>query len=311
MEVSVTDFFGVLVLLVVISWFVLPIAWARGLLIAARLWGRLRPAWIEVEGCRWFYLRGGSGPVMLALHGFGADADNWLRVAPYLTRHFHVIAPDLPGFGRSTADDDAEFDINSQVDRLHAFLEAIGALPKVLAGSSMGGWIAAAYTDRYPGQVKGLWLLAPLGVHDCSQSSMMESIQQNRDSPFQIGKLSQFRQRVLEPMFGRVPWSPRPLQIYYAKRAQKLCTAAPLMFRQVRGESEALESIGTRIDIPVLLQWGAQDNAVDVSGVEPLKKSVPALTIQIQEGVGHLPMLETPAASIRYFAEFCARHNLF
>ena len=301
---------GLALVLVVASWFLVPLLWARGLLAAGRRWAGLEQATVEVDDCRWRYLQGGSGPVLVVLHGFGADGDNWLRVAPALTRHFRVIAPDLPGFGQSVSTGTLEFDIDSQVKRLHAFLKAIGVTPYIMAGNSMGGWITAAYADRYPGQLRALWLLAPLGLHDARQTSMLESIALNRDSPLQVENLAQFRERVLEPMFGQLPWLPYPLLVHYAIKARKFSKAAPAMFRQVSSKSEALESLAGRIEIPVLLQWGAKDRAVDVFGVDVLRKTVPEITVRVQDQAGHLPMLETPAASAKFFTDFCTRHGL-
>ena len=59
---------------------------------------------IEVGKLHIEYLEGGKGEVLLLLHGFGGNKDNWTRVAKYLTPHFKVIAPDLPGFGESSSD---------------------------------------------------------------------------------------------------------------------------------------------------------------------------------------------------------------
>src|SRR3546814_8333255 len=58
---------------------------------------------IVVDGRSGPYLEGGdaSKPLLLLVHGFAGDKDNWSMIAPYLTRDYHVIAPDLPGFGRS------------------------------------------------------------------------------------------------------------------------------------------------------------------------------------------------------------------
>ena len=66
------------------------------------------------------YLEGGQGDILVLRHGFGGDKDNWTRVAKYLTPHFRVVMPDLPGFGDSTKDPDAHYTIFDQVKRLHA-----------------------------------------------------------------------------------------------------------------------------------------------------------------------------------------------
>ena len=110
------------------------------------------------------YLEGGQGDVLVLLHGFGGDKDNWTRVAKYLTPHFRVVAPDLPGFGDSSKDLEAIYTVASQVDRLHAFLSALDIQAFHLGGNSMGGYIAGFYTVKFPREVLSLWLLAPGGV---------------------------------------------------------------------------------------------------------------------------------------------------
>jgi pimeloyl-ACP methyl ester carboxylesterase len=85
---------------------------------------------------------------------------------------------------------------------------------------------------------------------------------------------------------------------------------APAMFAQVLATRSSLVDNVRQVVAPVLLQWGDRDNAVDVSGVGPLRKAFPEVTVEIQQGVGHLPMLETPAASIRFFNAFCSRRQL-
>ena len=70
----------------------------------ARRIGRLHLREVEVDGHRLPYLEGGQGEPLLLLHGFGGNKDHWTMIAPHLTPHFHVYAPDLPGFGDATRD---------------------------------------------------------------------------------------------------------------------------------------------------------------------------------------------------------------
>lgn len=298
------------VMLIVISWFMAPLMWARWLLIAGRFAAGLKSAWIDIDGRRWHYLEGGKGPVLIALHGFGGDADNWLRIARGLGKHFRVIAPDLPGFGASDPGDGLAFDIDSQVTRLNAFVRTLGVRPSMVVGSSMGGWIAAAYAARYPGPLRALWLLAPLGVYNSNKSSTLEAIDRDQESPFQIANRHQFKQRVVVPMFGQLPWIPYPLMVFYAQRAIEQSEAGRRKFMQVLNDSAPLEKSAAMIEIPVLLQWGAKDCVVDVSGVAALEQVIPDLSVRVQDKIGHLPMLEAPGESLGFFFDFCAQHQL-
>src|ERR1700741_552414 len=67
----------------------------------------LHEARATIPGFEMPYLEGGSGEPLLLIHGFGADKNNFTRVARHLTPQFRVIAPDLPGFGAATRSDTA------------------------------------------------------------------------------------------------------------------------------------------------------------------------------------------------------------
>ncbi len=61
------------------------------------------------DGMRISYLEGGRGDDLILLHGFGADKDNFLRIAPFLEPSYHVIVPDLVGFGDSSHPAEADY----------------------------------------------------------------------------------------------------------------------------------------------------------------------------------------------------------
>jgi triacylglycerol lipase len=297
-------------LLVVVSWFVVPTAWARLLLRLGRATAGLRSRTVEVDGQRCHYLEGGQGPVLMALHGFGADADHWLRVTPLLRGHFRIIAPDLIGFGSSSHGDHLPFDVASQAQRVGRLLDAVGVDRCVMAGSSMGGWIATRFAADHPERVAALWLLAPLGVQDCQKGELLDAIDHGRESPLTINSLRDFDRRVFRPMFARAPWLPYPLRVYYGRHALSRRSAASRMFSQVRDAAEPLEQTAARVKVPVLLQWGDLDRAVHVSGATTLASAFPSIEVQTQPEIGHLPMVEAARPSAIGFLEFARRHAL-
>ena len=307
---SVVSLIVLLTLGLAASWFLATGVWARLLLAGARGAAGLDSKTMSVDGLDWHYLRGGSGPLMVALHGFGGDADNWIRAAPILGRHFTVLAPDFPGFGSSGSSNSLPFDIDSQVARLHAFLQQLGAAPVVLAGNSMGGWIASAYARRYPNTIRALWLLAPLGVANSQRSALLDAIGQDRENPLTVTSKAQFKRRIVRPMFGRKPWIPGPLMDYYARRAIRRGPQAVLQFRQVMASGEALETIVKQLGLPIHLQWGSADQAVDPGGARALLQARPNIDLQMLEGVGHLAMLEAPRKSVERFLRFCKNQNI-
>jgi len=112
------------------------LAYERGLAGLAR-----REA-ILPDGLRIVYLEGGRGAPLVLLHGFGANKDNFTRVARYLTPHYRLIVPDLVGFGESSHPPKADYAPRAQAERLRTFLRGLGVAKLHLGGNSMGGHIA-------------------------------------------------------------------------------------------------------------------------------------------------------------------------
>src|SRR5882724_5640851 len=77
-------------------------------------------------GLHYVYLEGGQGEPLLLLHGFGADKDNFTRVARFLTPHYRVIAPDHIGFGESAHPQDADYAPIAQAERVRELARALG-----------------------------------------------------------------------------------------------------------------------------------------------------------------------------------------
>jgi pimeloyl-ACP methyl ester carboxylesterase len=103
-----------------------------------------------------------SSPTVLLLHGLGSSSVGYRAQLAGLSRDFHVVAWNAPGFGKSSQIDMQDVSIDQYVDALEAFRRAL-RLERVaaLVGSSWGSVIALAFTKRHPRQVGGLVLSAP------------------------------------------------------------------------------------------------------------------------------------------------------
>ena len=136
-------------------------------------WGQRSPRWagitsevVDIGGTRVHYLRAGAegtGSTHLLIHSMGSGAWSWMDVINPLSAKGLVIAPDLPGSGRSrpirrgpgTAFAGAEF--------LEDFTTALGIEPVVVHGHSMGGLVGGLFAGRSPDRVERLVLTsAPL-----------------------------------------------------------------------------------------------------------------------------------------------------
>ena len=130
--------------------FLVPQVMAPRLLRLEQRRCRLTARRVRVGDLEIAYLEGGSGEPLILVHGFGATKDNFTRVAAYLTPHYRVLIPDLPGFGDSFKPEHASYTIAQQVEWLNAFATALGVGRVHLGGSSMGGFIATLYALTHP-----------------------------------------------------------------------------------------------------------------------------------------------------------------
>lgn len=110
----------------------------------------LRPDshYLNIDDFTVHYWEAGSktSTTLVLIHGLGANVICWRILMPLLARDFHVVAIDLPGFGKSTLGKKAGFTLDQQAERIRKFLERKGIQKPVFVGSSMGGtlslWLA-------------------------------------------------------------------------------------------------------------------------------------------------------------------------
>ncbi|GIJ26577.1 hypothetical protein Vqi01_17390 [Micromonospora qiuiae] len=104
------------------------------------------------------YVRGGSGPTLVLLHGYPQTWYMWRHVLPELGRSFEVIAPDLRGFGGSDAPPGG-YDKKTLAGDLHGLLSNLGLDRDLrLVGHDVGTMVAYAYTAAHPDRVSRLVL---------------------------------------------------------------------------------------------------------------------------------------------------------
>jgi pimeloyl-ACP methyl ester carboxylesterase len=103
----------------------------------------------------------GKGDPMLFVHGYPLSRGAWARQVDAFCAKHRVVAPDLRGFGESgMGDHRGPMSMKAYADDLHALMVERGVGPVILAGHSMGGYIALAFALAHPELVRGLVLVA-------------------------------------------------------------------------------------------------------------------------------------------------------
>ncbi len=265
---------------------------------------RLERKTVQVGDHSIAYLEGGQGPTVVMLHGITADSTNWTRFARYYTDNYHVVIPDLPGFGDSSRVPTASYSIPAQSERLHALMQSLGVKQFHLVGNSMGGYIGAYYASQHPETVRTLGLFAAAGVEAPTQSIFMKELQAGNN--LMLPNDREDFKRVLKLVMQDPPYIPGFVFDVIADKALKNRTFDHKIFTELQQQQLDLAPYLPKITAPTLLLWGEQDRVLDSSSIPVFQRHLTAskTTVSVMPQVGHLPMLEQPAETAR-------RHLLF
>jgi pimeloyl-ACP methyl ester carboxylesterase len=288
------------------------------LLAAVLLWPREPPrangAWmaragvtpreVTAAGLRVRYVRRGTGPAVVLLHGFASSIYTWAEVLPRLAERYDVVALDLPGFGGSAIP--PRLDGATAERLLPELMDGLGLARASVAGNSLGGAIAAVTAAGHPSRVERLVLIDAAGYN-----------LRREDRP------------ALLRAMGRVPGSvvralpPRPLmrlgleQVFYddakvtAERVEEylapmarpgaLDAAHALL---TSGESFGLPARLREVRAPTLVIWGRDDTWIPVAQADLFVRDIPGARKVVLERCGHVPQEERPEDVARLIAEF-------
>ncbi|HEV2289869.1 MAG TPA: alpha/beta fold hydrolase [Candidatus Acidoferrales bacterium] len=112
----------------------------------------------KVNGTELHYVRGGSGPAVVLLHGFPEDWYEFRRVMPLLAQRFTVIAVDLRGVGESAPSDNG-YDAANLAEDLHQLVASLSLGHVYVVGHDVGGMVAYAFARRYGETARGVMIL--------------------------------------------------------------------------------------------------------------------------------------------------------
>ncbi len=258
---------------------------------------------MELDGARMRYLRAGSGPALILLHGLLGYSFSWRFTIPTLARYFTVYAPDMLGAGFSDRPAGLDHCMGATARRLLRFIAALGVSSFDLLGTSHGGAIAmtAAAQCLYRDsdlRVRRLVLVAPVNPY---------SAHGRRLAPFFASRFGAALFRLTVPRMtflfryahrrlyaDRSNIAPGTLDGYMAP------LAVPGLFEHglsiVRTWTQDLQQLEATLpklkNIPTLLMWGSRDSAVYASSATRLAKHFSNSQVIVFPGIGHLPYEE-------------------
>lgn len=263
---------------------------------------------VQVGDTRWAYVEGGKrdGPTLVLLHGFAGSHASWLVTARYLTTNFHVIIPDLPGWGDSSRVAGGDYGYAAQVQRLHGFTEALHLGKVAIAGQSMGGAIAGLYTAQYPKDVAALILIDSAGLPFKSNAFVRDL--ESGDSPFHLDNRAEY-QRLVHLLFAKPPSVPPRVADVFVDRSKTNRAFRDQVMAEMTapGARDALAAKLPDITAPTLAIWCRQDQIIDVSALDAIRKGlthVPSISVTEMNGCGHMAIMEKPREVSRAISQF-------
>ena len=272
-----------------------------------------RSRFVEVDGVRVHYQEAGErgAPVLVLVHGFLVSNFVWRDVlVPLAERGFHVVAPDLVGFGFSDKPADAEYTVDAQARMIVRLLDELEIGRATLVGSSYGGAVAATVALEHPERVARLVLVGAVCNDNLKRHPVLRLVATRAVgdvlSPplldlryFLRRKLGRFdraadgdRLRAEQKVRGRH----LPLRAADTQRAM-LNTLRRWSAARVTRDAHLLRP-------PTLLVWGEDDEDTPLGDGQTLHRLIPGSRLLVFPGVGHLPQEEVPQAFTEVVAEF-------
>lgn len=233
---------------------------------------------------------------MILLHGLGANRRVWDPIVPALSRHFRVIAVDLPGFGESPMPEDGNVSLAAQARTIVKTMERLRIRRAHFVGNSMGGRLALEMARR--GKALSVVAISPHGAFNESEGRRERialRVQRFVAKPMShLGSLpfrTRFGRRFLLHLVSAKPDLVPPDVAAFATRE----------FANCEGYDSACESITSqrisgldRIRCPVLIMWGTEDRLLSPAQGPRLVRRIENAKLRKLERLGHVPMGEDP-----------------
>lgn len=248
------------------------------------------------------YHDSGSGMPILFLHSFGHNKNLWFpQLTHFLERGFRVIAPDMPGHGESSYDPE-HHGVDIMAQNYLELLDILGIGKTVLAGISMGGYIALRMWARNSGAIAGMVLSNTKAEKDSDEivgrrRTQIENINKNGLEFF----VTTTAPKRLSPVtVERRPWVLDIIKLLNYTVPAEVNAATLEAMVQKEDDTKVLPTI----DVPVLVTSGSDDIFIPKDCPGNLHKGIRDSLFHEIADTGHVSSLEAPTEYNRVMEEF-------
>ena len=271
-----------------------------------------------VHGHRRAFVRAGSGPALLLLHGIGNNCQTWAGVIDRLAESHTVIAPDLLGHGASDKPR-GDYSIAAYANGMRDLLTVLDIERATVVGHSLGGGIALQFAYQFPERCERLALVGSGGLGPELSAGLRAATLPGAElvltaltgisGPIRTGL------QTLDRLGRLAGWKGvrDVAEAGDALLALRDVEARRAFLRTLRGVVDAHGQAVTALDrlyladaVPMLVVWGSRDPIVPALHAETVRALVPSARVEVFQGAGHWPHLDEPEEFCRILLDFVA-----
>jgi pimeloyl-ACP methyl ester carboxylesterase len=275
---------------------------------------------VDIDGPVHYADYGGSGPPMLLIHGLAGSHLNWMAVGDRLATNHRVYALDLRGFGLTPLGRGQKATLQANQALIEGFLEKVVGGPAILVGNSMGGRLSLQVAASRPDLVSRLVLVDPaapnptLGGVDGMVILAFAAMLAPAAEPYMRRRARRMgAERLVRATLSVCCEDPNrvPLHIYQAhlelarRRLDEMPWSEQALVQAARSllkfifRPRAYNRVLPGVQAPTLIIHGARDRLVPLAAAQELVRRRPDWQLEVLDGVGHVPMMETPDRFLR------------
>lgn len=251
---------------------------------------------VQVGARKIFLSEAGNGPAVLMLHGGGpgaSGATNYSRNIEALSKHFRVLVPDMPGYGKSSKGVDRNDPFGDLATSMLGLLGVLGLRQVHIIGNSLGGACGLRMAIERPDAVGRLVLMGPGGVNTTRglpTAGLKRLLTYYKGDGPSLEKITQFIRGDLVYDGSQVPESVIR-ERYQSSIDPEVIAAPPLMGPKGIPNFKALDFTRdprlSTVEQPTLVLWGTEDKVNRPSGGESLQKRMPNCDLYLFSKTGH------------------------
>ncbi len=237
----------------------------------------------------------GTGSPVVLLHAYPCDHTMWDAQARALVEAgYRVLRPDLPGFGTSPLPDAAP-SLAVMADEVFAALDALEVESFVLAGLSLGGYVAMQMLRQRPERVLALALVDTKATADAEPARAVR--EETAKKALAAGSLRPMAEGMLGGLLGETTRRTRPevVEVVTGWISHASAQSAAWAMRAMAGRPDSLATLAA-FDAPAVVIAGDEDTLAPAPEQELMVEALPQGRLVMIAGSGHLSSVERPAA---------------